>query len=358
MAAVRVPEIDLLRFIAAFAILLYHYTFRGYAADDMSVLSYLWVTPVTKYFYLTIYLLFLVSGFGILMTAAHGSPKSFLIARIVRLYPAFWVCCTLTFLMTLLAGGDRFDATFGQYVANMTLLSGFLRIPSIDNVYWSLFVEIKFYGLVYVILLSHQIHRAKQLLGVWLALTVVALAWPVKYVWSPLLPDYAPWFIAGAMFFLVHKEGLCLYKGVVITVSYIIAVTQVFKELEVYEAYYQTSFNDGLVAIILASFFLVFFLIAMRRTAALGAENWLFLSALTYPLYLLHENIGFMIFNALYEWVNVHVLLWGVVAFMLWLSYVVNIRVEQMYARPMKAFLERLFRWAFQCWAHTVAKHR
>ena len=45
----RVNEIDLLRFIAAMAVVLYHYTFRGFAADSMTVMPYLWPTPVTKY---------------------------------------------------------------------------------------------------------------------------------------------------------------------------------------------------------------------------------------------------------------------------------------------------------------------
>ncbi len=243
--------------------------------------------------------------------------------------------------MTLVAGGDRFTATFGQYLANMTLLSGFLRIPSLDVVYWSLFVEIKFYALVFIVLLVNHIHNAKHLLAAWLVLTVIALVWPVKHLWSPLLPDYAAWFIAGAMFFLVYKEGLCLYKGIVITVSYIIGVMQVFNELKIYEAHYHTLFNDALVAMILASFFLVFLMIALRRTVVTVGEKWFFLSTLTYPLYLLHENIGFMIFNALHSVVNVHLLLWGTVVFMLWLSYLVNVKVEQVYARPMKEFLDR-----------------
>ena len=33
----RFYEVDLLRFLAAFAVLLFHYTFRGHAADDLTV---------------------------------------------------------------------------------------------------------------------------------------------------------------------------------------------------------------------------------------------------------------------------------------------------------------------------------
>jgi peptidoglycan/LPS O-acetylase OafA/YrhL len=46
----------------------------------------------------------MIRGFVILMTAEKGSVKEFLISRVVRLYPAFWVCCTITFLATLVVG--------------------------------------------------------------------------------------------------------------------------------------------------------------------------------------------------------------------------------------------------------------
>ena len=90
----RLYELDLLRFIAAFAVLLFHYSFRGYAKDHYTVMPYLSIAPVTKYGYLGVSLFFLISGFVILMTASSGSTRHFVISRLVRLYPAFWVSCT------------------------------------------------------------------------------------------------------------------------------------------------------------------------------------------------------------------------------------------------------------------------
>jgi len=39
-ASTRVNEIDLLRFFAALSVVFFHYSFRGYAADSMSVMPY------------------------------------------------------------------------------------------------------------------------------------------------------------------------------------------------------------------------------------------------------------------------------------------------------------------------------
>src|SRR5215210_3755070 len=176
----RVTEIDLLRFLAAFLVVLYHYTFRGYAADDMSIMPYPLLAPISKYGYLGVELFFLISGFVILMTASSGSLKKFTISRIVRLYPAFWVCCTVTFIVILLIGGERYSASFTQYLVNMTMLSEFLNVPDLDGVYWSLFVEIKFYALVALVLLVGRIHRAQSLLIMWLIITITLTVFPIS----------------------------------------------------------------------------------------------------------------------------------------------------------------------------------
>lgn len=101
MTGGRVNEIDLLRFLAALAVVFFHYSFRGYAADGLSVMSYPLLASVSKYGYLGVELFFMISGFVILMTAAHAGLRDFVISRVVRLYPAFWACCTVTFLVIL-----------------------------------------------------------------------------------------------------------------------------------------------------------------------------------------------------------------------------------------------------------------
>ncbi len=48
----RLKELDLLRFLAALAVVIFHYAFRGYARGDMSVMPYPLLTEVAKYGYL------------------------------------------------------------------------------------------------------------------------------------------------------------------------------------------------------------------------------------------------------------------------------------------------------------------
>ena len=126
------------------------------------------LAPVAKYGYLGVELFFMISGFVILMTAANGSLKGFLISRFVRLYPAFWACCTLTFVTILALGAPRYEASLAQYLINMTMTSAFVGVAEIDGSYWSLFVEMKFYGLVALVLLLGQIRHSQLLLVLWL----------------------------------------------------------------------------------------------------------------------------------------------------------------------------------------------
>ena len=85
----RYYEIDLLRFLAAVGVMLFHYTFRGYAADDLSPLEFPLLAEVFKYGSLGVDLFFIISGFVILLTAYNRDAVSFTISRIIRIYPAY-----------------------------------------------------------------------------------------------------------------------------------------------------------------------------------------------------------------------------------------------------------------------------
>jgi len=336
-----VNEIDLLRFCAAMAVVFHHYAFRGYAADAMSVMPYPWLAPAAKYGYLGVELFFMISGFVILMTASSGSLKGFLISRFVRLYPAFWACCTITFIVTLAIGAPRFVASWSQYLVNMTMTSGFFGVPDMDGSYWSLFVEMKFYGMVAVVLLLRRIRYAEPLLVLWLVASVAQEFVSLGRLRSWLILDYSAFFIAGAACFLVWSEGLTTTRVGMIAGSWALSVWQSLKALPGVEKHYSTTTNGYLVAGMVTAFFAVMFLVSTRRTGAIGRYRWTAVGAMTYPLYLLHQHIGFAVFNRAYPAINPHVLLWTIVAVMLVLSYAIHATVERRWSPKLKDVLVR-----------------
>jgi peptidoglycan/LPS O-acetylase OafA/YrhL len=335
----RVKELDLLRFLAAFAVVIFHYAFRGYARGDMSTMPYPLLAEPAKYGYLGVELFFMISGFVILMTASSNNLKVFFISRVVRLYPAFLVCCTITFLITLAIGQPRYTADFYQYIINMTLLSDLMGVPSIDGVYWSLFVEIKFYLMISILLGFKKIEKIETYLILWLLISATAEAFTFEKMRSILVTDYSAYFIAGATFYIIWAKGFTKTRVLLLIGALTLASYTAIVWAELLESKYSTEFNPLIVCSVIILFFMTFFLIATNKTAAIGTLNWATLGALTYPLYLLHQMIGFMIFNIAYPLVNPHILLWGTIALMIGASYIIHKKIEVPIARLIKKFL-------------------
>lgn len=340
----RVNEIDLLRFIAALSVVFYHYAFRGYAADHLSILPYPLLAPIAKYGYLGVELFFMISGFVILMTASNTTLKRFLISRSTRLYPAFWVACTLTFIITLWIGAPRFSASFTGYLGNLTMLSEALGLPPMDGAYWSLFVELRFYLLIVLVLIIKQLKYAQAFLVLWLTVSFLLELKPIGLLRYWLITDYAAFFIAGATCFLIWSESLSLSKGLLLLSAWALSEYEALSMLPSMEAHYKTRFNGLTVLGLISSFFLLLFFIAQRWTGRWARKRWLLLGALTYPLYLIHQNIGYMLFNKLYPSVDVHVLFWGTMILMLLLAYGIHAGFEKKLANNMKRLLESVFK--------------
>ncbi|WP_191630096.1 acyltransferase family protein, partial [Pseudomonas fluorescens] len=277
----RINEIDLFRFVAAMAVIFYHYAFRGHAFDDLSVMSYPWLIPVAKYGYLGVQFFFMISGFVILMTATNASLTSFIRSRIIRLYPAFWACCTITFLVITFADDPRFTASIPQYLLNMTMISGFFQQPSIDGAYWSIFVEIRFYVLVAIILLFKQAKYAEYFMLAWLIYTAKSLFFGEGRLSIYFISEYAPYFIAGASLFLVRKKGLSKLRVATISGAFLLSLNQALTQAHLITPIFKSEVNPLVVTITIVCFFIAMTLSALRKTGGIGRRNWSTIGALT-----------------------------------------------------------------------------
>ncbi len=346
MKTSRLTEIDLLRFVTALAIVIYHYSFRGYAADGLSVMPYPALANVAKYAIYSPELFFMISGFVTLMTIQSRTLRDFVVSRAVRLYPAFWVCCTLTFVAIVAIGEPRFSATVGQYLVNMTLMSGYVDVAPIDGVYWYLFVELRFYALVAVVILFRKTHLAEQLLALWLVASIVLVVVPTDHLFLNVLRDllvvsHSTFFIAGALLYLVWSKGISDARASALLLSWGLALYQCIKNLPEFEQHYSTDMNDVVVGAIVTGYYLVMVLISLKATSFLGNRRWTTIGAVSYPLYLLHANIGFMVFNVAYPELNAHVLLWGTVLAMITACFIIHYTVEDTLSVPLKTAINR-----------------
>jgi peptidoglycan/LPS O-acetylase OafA/YrhL len=343
MPQARAYEIDLLRFCAAVAVVFFHWSFRGGAIDGPSVLSYPWLAPAARYGFLGVELFFMISGFVILMSASGGSVRDFVVSRLVRLYPAFWVCCSLTFVWAWVMADSKFVFTAWQYLVNLSMLSGFVGVPSIDGVYWSLFVEIRFYLLVLLVLAMGWMRRIDLLLWLWLAVAVLQQVVHSGPLWHWLIAPHAAYFIAGAACYLIYRHGGTPQRYLLIAGAWVLALYRSVQGLDELEKQLGGHFDPFIICLLISFFFALMLGVATGRLGALRRRAWLSLGMLTYPLYLLHQNIGYMVFNRWHERINIHWLFWGSFAAMLLAAWAVHRWVERPLARRMKTKLDRVF---------------
>jgi len=338
----RVNELDLMRFLAALAVVFHHYSLNGFAANFQTIAPYPLLSSLFRYGYLGVDLFFMISGFVILMTASSGSLRHFVLSRLVRLYPAFWICCTITFVAILTIGSPDYIATFSQYLVNMSMLSGFMDVESIDSAYWSLFVELKFYALVAIVLLLGRVQQIESLFIFWLVATVALVIYPMFHLRFVLLDDYSANFIAGATFFFIWSRGMTWVRGLVIVAAWLCALYQSTVDVHEFEIRIRNDLSPFVIAAIVSAFFVIMGMVACKQTGVIGRANWLWLGAITYPLYLLHQGLGFMIYNVAYTKINAHILFWSLVIGMLLLAFLIHIAVERPVVLLMKNTLNKL----------------
>jgi peptidoglycan/LPS O-acetylase OafA/YrhL len=192
-------------------------------------------------------------------------------------------------------------------------------------------------------LIFNQLKFIKNYLWVWLILSFIATHINIGLINKILFPDYSAYFIAGCVFYLIYLEGLDLNKLSLVIASYVLASKRAWILLHnELIPNYRTEFEIPIILAIMSLFYIVFFLIAKNKTSLLRSDKWLILGALTYPLYLIHQNIGYMVFNNLHTHINHYALLIGTIFGMLILAYLVHEFVEKKFAVKLKNLLTKI----------------
>lgn len=295
----RFHELDLLRGIACAMVVCYHYLHRGQAAHWLSETAPLWLAGPARYGYLGVHLFFIISGFVIFMTADGATPRSFVASRVGRLYPAFWVAAPLTAGAALLLGSATFAVKPAQLAVNMTMLPHWFGVKYVDGAYWSLGVELQFYLMVWLALVTGWFLRAERLLGAWLLLGTLDALRPIYRLELWLDASWAPFFTAGICCYLIRHRGASRLRVGLLAWSYVLALYWVAAEPLRSAVPGGWSLRDTATAgILLTAFFGIFLLIAFDRWRLALSPITLWAGALTYPVYLVHQYIGYMLIEA------------------------------------------------------------
>ena len=87
------------------------------------------------------------------------------------------------------------------------------------------------------------------------------------------------------------------------------------------------------------------FLVSIKKTSTLNKSFVLPLGELTYPLYLIHGNIGFMLFNYFGNDQNKYTLLFITISLMLVVAYLINRYYEKRVSLKLKVILLKIVKY-------------
>lgn len=287
--ASRLLYVDGLRGIAIILVMLFHaYTRWPYVVPYGNQFA---AFPLFANGWLGVELFFLISGFVIYMTIEQCETfTEFLRRRWSRLFPAMLACSLVIFLtlplfpqrpagtrsfIDILPGISFVDPAWWQWVG--------VQVAPLDGAFWSIFVEVKFYiifGAVYFLaggtaavacLLALSLLPIVVVTG--LAPSLFRLAENANVLFAS---NFAGWFAAGALYYRYwqKKQPRILVLAVAIASSNLLIIP----------------WQGRVAAMTIVALFTA--AVAFQPLQRLLANPvTVFVGFISYPLYLLHQNI-------------------------------------------------------------------
>ena len=324
----RYHQIDFLRALACGMVVVFHYAYRGQLDGWVPFPGPDWLVPIAKFGYMGVQLFFAISGFVIILSAENATPRRFVASRAARLFPAFWAAIVLTTVAVHVGHVPSLLVPWRDVAINFTMLAPWFKAEYVDSAYWSLLVELHFYVYVWVLIRLGWMKHIQAVMAGWLALSIVNFARPMFPVEFLFDARWAPFFCIGICAYLIHKGRRTPFVYALFAVAALLAAAYSRGQ-----ALKMASFSPaevGVVTGITLSIAAVFWLVAHGRFQLRGHPVLYWAATLTYPIYLLHEYIGYVALTDLWHaGVPAGASLLLTVAGVLLLSYLVHRWVEQ-----------------------------
>ncbi len=343
----RLPALDGLRFLAAMAVLSYHYFAYGdgvrvWGVHPSVVFPHLSVPA--SYGWLGVQVFFLISGFVICMSAWGRGLGEFFVSRATRLYPAYWVSIVLVTAVATLWPIIAQARPPREVLVNLTMLEAPMGVPYVDGVYWTLWYELLFYLLFSVVVWRGLTYsRVVAFCMIWTMAAVLLPPLRIPVVSWFASPDSAPYFIGGICCYLIYRFGFSWLLFGLLGVNWIIAVYRIYPTVVAHVKILgpgAPAKSWPAVAIITAAYAFVL-AVALGRFAWVRWKWLTVAGALTYPVYLLHEYLGWTAIREMKDHLPAWLIVTIVTSCVLVLAWLVHKLVERPASRWMR---DRLLR--------------
>ncbi|HNN97233.1 MAG TPA: acyltransferase [Pseudomonadota bacterium] len=343
----RAVVFDALRIFAAIQVVLGHYAFSSHAAGRTGMYSSL-LREEARYGYVTVDIFFIISGYFITMTTLKHDWRSFALSRVSRILAPLSVCATLTFIgCRILSAYSNRPMGVLDWLANVT---GLILIPGVgqrlqvlDVVYWTLQIEVTYY-LIVTIGLAIGLVQLRLMAAFLVACLIAAIAEQFTKGFSVVLfaTQWLSRFAVGGTLFILSREPRSRvvwahFVGAVALMMVSVwqrAIDRVNLEHVVFNPVISCS-----IMVVATAILTWFSLRPLRRDFSLTQ----FLGGVSFPLYLIHHQLGCTIANVLKIGDNTAAVL-ALAAMMLGLACLIHWAAEKPLASLMRRGLDALAR--------------
>ncbi|WP_082491681.1 acyltransferase [Pedobacter sp. Leaf194] len=338
----RSGSLDLLRIIAVIAIFLGHY------ADSFNyvfriVPENLKYSPVVRYSTVALTIFFMVSSYVITMTSLKRNIQDFVIIRLARIYPLFWVSCIVAFLLPRFYGEHSYLPTlpFKTLLMNMTMMPTVFGFQALSPVFHTLVVELCFYLFVLFILIFKGWNKILLIITVLLSLFAIGQFFPATrnayFMFTP--------FIAGMLFYFINAKKFTPWKVYTLAlVNFCFALKGSMLLTEDIDRYYKIphSANYFVMGGIITLLYLTFLLISLKKINIPGYPFLKKLGEIAYPFFLFH--IFFLgVYWHFRNTIQADILLWGLMIFIGLICWGLNVFVEKPLSKIVSLILVFIF---------------
>jgi hypothetical protein len=300
MPVKRIFYLDGLRGIAILSVIFFHAYSRWGEIETFKQSHFFRI--FFSYGFLGVHLFFAISGYVIYMSLRRSDNLlMFGFARYLRLAPAMIVASLFLYLTSFfIPERPRGQPNFQDFLPSiffinpefLTKILG-IYIQDLDGAFWSLYVEVKFYfisSVIFFILRDKQLRGIVSLFILYLIIEVLVrigfgniYVLFTKKILSYLGVSYYGWFLLGIYSYkLSHFPSghRCIYS-----LAFIFLITVLAESMS----------NAGSIEILIAStvvaLLFVYPLFSMNFKLILSSRALLFFGFISYPLYLIHQNL-------------------------------------------------------------------
>lgn len=251
-----------------------------------------------------------ITGYYIYNLAKRIVGLKFVKKRLLRIWPAYFVAITICFALTRFVELPNRTVSLFEYFLNIPFVNGYIGTPYVDGAHWYLTTLVS--GIViYSVILNFKDKFKYYLLIVWLILIGLfyylstikiqgvsneLIQFFFKCIWG----EYIPFLVLGNLIRLLENKKDIIYLIIICS----LVIIDIFLTM-------------GTLALLIAFWASVVIMYALySKSFILKSRLIAFIGMISYSIYLIHQNIGFVIINSLVDIAG---------QYQLWMSIIVSI---------------------------------